>query len=79
MKDYLINVFYSERDKCYVADIPDLKYCSALGATPEQAVRELTRAKKAWLATAKKEGKPIPKPRRRPVGYPGNSRKKNNH
>ena len=56
MKDYLINVFYSEKDKCYVADIPDLKYCSALGATPERAVREVSRAKKAWLATAKKKG-----------------------
>lgn len=63
MRDYLINVFYSEKDECYVADIPDLKYCSALGATPEQAVREVTRAKKAWLAAANKEGKPIPKPR----------------
>ena len=69
MKDYLINVFYSDRDECYVADIPDLKYCSAFGATPAQAVREVTRAKKAWLETARKEGKPIPKPRRRPIGY----------
>ena len=71
MKDYLINVFFSEKDQCYVADIPDLKYCSALGATPQQAVREVVRAKKAWLAVAKKEGKRIPKPRRRPAGYPG--------
>jgi predicted RNase H-like HicB family nuclease len=69
MKDYLINVFYSDRDECYVADIPDLKYCSAFGATAAQAVREVTRAKKAWLETARKEGKPIPKPRRRPIGY----------
>jgi hypothetical protein len=30
MKDYHINVFYSEKDKCYVADIPDLKFCSPL-------------------------------------------------
>ena len=34
MKDYHINVFYSDEDECYVADIPDLKYCSAFGATP---------------------------------------------
>jgi len=74
MKDYLINVFFSEKDQCYVADIPDLKYCSALGATQQQAVREVVRAKKAWLAVAKKEGKRIPKPRRRPAGYPGAAR-----
>jgi predicted RNase H-like HicB family nuclease len=71
VRDYLINVFYSEKDECCVADIPDLKYCSGLGDTPEQAVREVTRAKRAWLAAAKKEGKPIPKPRRRPTGFPG--------
>ena len=69
MKDYHINIFYSEEDRCYVADIPDLQYCSAFGDTPAKALRELTRAKKAWLATAKKEKKPIPKPRYRPVIY----------
>ena len=39
MKDYHINVFFSTEDNSYVADIPDLKYCSALGATAEEAVR----------------------------------------
>ena len=34
MKDYHINVFWSEEDGCYVADIPDLEACSAFGATP---------------------------------------------
>ena len=69
MKDYHINVFYSEEDKCYVADIPDLQYCSAVGVTPEEAVREVTKAKKAWLSAAKKEKKPVPKPHYRPAIY----------
>ncbi len=69
MKDYHINVSYSEKDKCYVADIPDLKYCSALGDIPTKAVREVTKAKKAWLNAAKKEKKPIPKPKYRPAIY----------
>ena len=43
MKDYHINVFYSEENECYVADIPDLKFCSAFGDTAEEAVRELQR------------------------------------
>lgn len=67
MKDYHINVFFSEQDDCYVADIPDLRYCSALGDSPLEAVREVMRAKKAWLKTAEKEGKPIPKPRYKPA------------
>ena len=41
MKDYHINVFYSEDDEGYIADIPDLKFCSAFGSTPEEAVREV--------------------------------------
>ena len=30
---YHINVFYNEEDACWVADAPDLKYCSAFGET----------------------------------------------
>jgi len=38
MKDYHINIFYSEEDEGYVADIPDLKYCSAFGESLEKAL-----------------------------------------
>lgn len=62
MKDYHINIFYSEEDEGYIADIPDLKYCSAWGATPEKALNEVTIAKKAWLEAALAEGKPIHQP-----------------
>ncbi len=69
MKDYHINVFHSETDKGYIADIPDLRYCSAFGRTPEEAMREVLIAKKAWLETAKASGKRVPKPRYRPAIY----------
>lgn len=69
MKDYHMNVFFSEDDDCYVADIPDLRFCSACGATPEEAIRELQIAKAAWLKVAKEQGKPIPKPKYRPAIY----------
>ncbi len=69
LKDYHINIFYSEEDGGYVADIPDLDACSAFGQTPEQALAEVKRAKKAWLEAAKEAGKPIPPPRYRPVIY----------
>jgi predicted RNase H-like HicB family nuclease len=67
--DYHINVFWSEEDACYVADIPDLRYCSAFGDTPEAAVAEVEQAKEGWLATAREHGKPIPEPRYRPAIY----------
>lgn len=69
MKDYHINVFYSDDDGCYVADIPDLRFCSAFGDSPEEAVREVQKAKKAWLKVAKAAGKPIPQPQYRPAIY----------
>ncbi|MCA9442544.1 MAG: type II toxin-antitoxin system HicB family antitoxin [Candidatus Omnitrophica bacterium] len=69
MRDYHINIFYSEEDEGYIADIPDLEACSAFGETAEEALREVEIAKAAWLETAKSEGKPIPEPRYRPAIY----------
>ena len=69
MKDYHINIFYSEEDEGYIADIPDLQSCSAFGTTPAEAVAEVEKAKQAWLESAQAEGKPIPEPRYRPIIY----------
>jgi predicted RNase H-like HicB family nuclease len=73
MKDYHINIFYSEEDEGYIADIPDLKYCSAFGDTPEEALHEVLLAKSAWLEAARAEGKPVPLPRYKPAIYQGAS------
>ena len=69
MKDYHINIFYSDDDGGYIADIPDLKACSAFGATPEDALREVEIAKRAWLEAAAAVGTPIPTPTYRPLIY----------
>ena len=69
MKDYHINIFYSEEDAGYIADIPDLEVCSAFGATPDEALREVLLAKSAWIEAAREEGKLIPSPRYRPAIY----------
>jgi len=63
--DYDAHIFYSDEDAGYIADIPDLEFCSAFGLTPESALAELTRAKEAWLAAARAASKPIPAPRHR--------------
>jgi predicted RNase H-like HicB family nuclease len=69
MRDYHINIFYSEEDEAYIADIPDLKYCSAAGDTPQEALQEVLIAKQAWLETAKLEGKLTPVPKYKPAIY----------
>ncbi len=61
-EDYAIAVFWSEADRAWIADAPDLKSCSAFGATPEQAVTEVRIAMAAWLDVAKASGLPLPKP-----------------
>jgi len=69
MSDYHINIFYSEEDVGYIADIPDLESCSAFGETPEEALVEVEKAKAAWLEVARQAGNPIPSPRYRPLIY----------
>lgn len=69
MKDYHINIFYSEEDDGYIADIPDLDACSAFGHTPAEALAEVEIAKAAWIEAARAAGKPVPRPRYRPAIY----------
>jgi predicted RNase H-like HicB family nuclease len=68
-RHYHINIFWSDEDDCYIADIPDLEYCSAHGITPEAALHEALIAMDAWLQVAEEEGKNIPEPKYRPVIY----------
>lgn len=69
MKDYHINVFFSEEDEGYIADVPDLEHCSAFGNTPQEALEEVLKAKEAWISTAKENRKGIPEPVYRPAIY----------
>ena len=69
MRDYHINIFYSEEDEGYIADIPDLEACSAFGKTATEALAEVQKAKTAWLEAAHATGKPIPTSRYLPAIY----------
>ena len=69
MKDYHINIFYSEQDCGYIADVPDLKSCSAFGENPEQALKEVLLAKELWLESAKENDRPVPEPEYKPIIY----------
>jgi predicted RNase H-like HicB family nuclease len=41
VSDYHINIFYSDDDAGYIADIPDLEACSAFGSSPKEALAEV--------------------------------------
>jgi len=66
---YHINLFWSAEDECWIADVPDLRPCSAHGDTPTNAIAEAETAIELWLETAKEHGLPIPEPRYRPAIY----------
>jgi predicted RNase H-like HicB family nuclease len=57
----------SEEDGCWVADVPDLRHCSAFGETPGEALRQIQIAMTGWLESARELGKPIPEPRYLPA------------
>ena len=69
MKDYHLNIFYSEEDEAYIADIPDFEMCSAVGETPEETLKQVLIANQAITETIREKGLPIPEPRYRPAIY----------
>jgi len=66
---YHINVFWSADDDCWIADVPDLRPCSAHGETPSEALAEAEVAIELWLETARECHLVIPEPRYRPAIY----------
>jgi predicted RNase H-like HicB family nuclease len=66
---YHINLFYSDEDKCWVADIPDLRFCSAFGDSPPEALGEVLIAQELYLESCREHGDPIPPARYRPAIY----------
>ncbi|HYI41636.1 MAG TPA: type II toxin-antitoxin system HicB family antitoxin [Allosphingosinicella sp.] len=63
---YHINVFWSDEDDCWIADVPDLRYCSAHGESPGEAATEAEVAIALWLEVARDQGMPIPEAVYRP-------------
>jgi predicted RNase H-like HicB family nuclease len=62
MFKYSINLFWSEKDSCYVATVVEFPGLSALGETPEEAAEEAKIAVEGFLKVYQEDGCPIPKP-----------------
>ena len=67
MIPYPIVIFWSDEDEAYIADVPDLRSCSAHGETPEEALREVRIALELRLEAARERGLALPPPTLRPV------------
>jgi predicted RNase H-like HicB family nuclease len=57
-----IDVFWSDGNGAWVADVPDLAFCSTLGGTPHAAVAEIEIAIEAWIEAARSSGRLVPPP-----------------
>lgn len=71
MSDHHIIFFWSDKDDCWAADIPDLTHCSAHDhdETAGEALRDVMQANEAWLASARAHKQAVPKPSYRPTIY----------
>lgn len=66
---YRMNLFWSGKDACWVADVPDLRSCTTHGETPSEALANVREAIDGWIESACEAGLEVPPPRYRPAIY----------
>lgn len=59
---YMVHVRWSEEDKAYVAEVPELPGCATHGSTYESAIKNAQDAIVSWIEGARESGYPIPEP-----------------
>ncbi|MBK7380904.1 MAG: type II toxin-antitoxin system HicB family antitoxin [Ignavibacteriales bacterium] len=65
MNRYEVIIFWSEEDKSFIAEIPELPGCAADGNTYIEALKNVELVANEWIETAKELGRDIPQPRGR--------------
>lgn len=65
MFKYEVIVYWSEEDKSYVAEVPELPGCMSDGTTYEEALKNVEIVIGEWIETAKTLGRDIPRPKGR--------------
>ena len=56
---YEVIIFWSDEDRAFLADVPELSGCIAHGGTQEEALRNAQDAIHLWLATAQESGRAV--------------------
>jgi len=65
MNKYEIIIYWSDEDRAFIAEVPELPGCAADGATHKEALANAEVVIQEWIETAKELGRPIPKPKGR--------------
>jgi len=65
MVKYEVIIYWSEEDKAFIAEVPELPGCAADGASYQEALVNVEVVIQEWIETAKELGRPIPEPKGR--------------
>ncbi|MBM4123298.1 MAG: type II toxin-antitoxin system HicB family antitoxin [Nitrospira sp.] len=63
MHKYEVIIYWSNEDRAFIAEVPELAGCMAHGPTQESALTAANEAIQLWIDTAKEFGDPIPEPK----------------
>jgi predicted RNase H-like HicB family nuclease len=62
---YELIIYWSEEDRAFIVEVPELTGCMADGATYQEAVQNAEIIIQEWIETAKELGREIPEPQGR--------------
>lgn len=60
MLHYEIILYWSQEDKAFIAEVPELLGCAADGETYQEALQNVEVTMLEWIETAKELRRPIP-------------------
>ncbi len=64
---YEVIIYWSDEDKAFIAEVPELPGCVADGATYQEALANAEVVIQEWIETARELGRVIPEPKGRLV------------
>ncbi len=62
---YEVIIYWSDADRAFIAEIPELPGCMADGKTKAKALAAVERVAREWVETARQLGRSVPEPRGR--------------
>jgi predicted RNase H-like HicB family nuclease len=65
MNKYEVIIYWSDEDRAFISEVPELPGCSAHGATQASALANAQKAIRLWISTAREFGDPVPQPKGR--------------
>ena len=62
---YEMIIYWSDEDRAFIAEVPELPGCAADGRTYREAVANAEIVIREWIETARDLGRPVPTPKGR--------------